>query len=119
MNFFFKNAKKDIVMTQEDEEDFKNSKLCWFCELPLNGKVVSDHCHLTGRYRGAAHEVCNINVKQKQSNFIPLMFHNFSSYDCHLFFKTLINKKPNNIPLHVIPKTNEEHISISYGCIRF
>ena len=50
-------------MTQEDEEEFKNSKVCWFCELPLGGRAVRDHCHLTGRYRGAAHEVCNINVK--------------------------------------------------------
>ena len=119
MNFYFKNTKKEIMMTQEDEEDFKNSTHCWFCELPLDGRAVRDHCHLTGRYRGAAHEKCNINVKQKQSNFIPFVFHNFSNYDCHLFFKTLIDKKSDNVPLHVIPKTNEEYISISYGCIRF
>ena len=93
MNFYFKNTKKDIVMTQEDENDFKNSKICWFCELLLDGKADRDHCHLTGRYWGAAHEKCNINVKQKQSNFIPFMFHNFSNYECHLFFKTLIDKK--------------------------
>ena len=74
---------------------------------------------ITGRYRGAAHEKCKIIVKQKQSNFIPFMFHNFSNYDCHLFFKTLIDKKSDSVPLHVIPKTNEEYISISYGCIRF
>ena len=119
MNFYFKNTKKEIVMTQEDEEDFKNSTHCWFCELPLEERAVRDHCHLTGKYRGAAHEKCNINVKQKQSNFIPFMFHNFSNYDCHLFFKTLIDKKSDNVPFHVIPKTNEEYISISYGCIRF
>ena len=33
-------------------------------------------------------------LRQKQSNFIPILFHNFSNYDCHLFFKTLIDKKP-------------------------
>ena len=42
------------------------------------------------------------------------MFHNFSNYDCHLFFKTLIDRKPNNVPLQVISKTNEEYISNSY-----
>ena len=110
MNFYFKNTKKEIMMTQEDEEDFKNSTHCWFCELPLEERAVRDHCHLTGKYRGAAHEKCNINVKQKQSNFIPFMFHNFSNYDCHLFFKTLIDKKSDNVPFHVIPKTNEEYI---------
>ena len=118
MKFYFKNTKKDIIMTKEDEDDFKNSTICWFCELPLDTKV-RDHCHLTGKYRGAAHEKCNINVRQKNSNFIPFLFHNFSNYDCHLFFKTLIDKKPDNVSNHVIPRTNEEYISISYGCIRF
>ena len=47
------------------------------------------------------------------------MFHNFSNFDCHLFFITLIDKKPENIPLHVIPRTNEKYISISYGGNRF
>ena len=49
-------------------------------------------------------------VKQKESNFIPFLFHNFNNYDCHLFFKTLIDKKPYNIKLKIIPKTNEEYI---------
>ena len=74
-------------MTREDENNFKNSNICWFCELPFESqKKVRDHCHLTGLYRGVAHEKCNINVKQKHSNFIPFMFHNFSKYDCHLLF---------------------------------
>ena len=47
------------------------------------------------------------------------LFHNFSNYDCHLFFKTLIDKKPDNINLNVIPKTKEEYISVTYGCLRF
>ena len=68
---------------------------------------------------GPAHCNCNINVKQKQRNFIPILFHNFSNYDCHLFFKTLIDKKPYNTNLSVIPKTNEEYISVTYGCLRF
>ena len=58
-------------------------------------------------------------MKQKQSNFTPFIFHNFSNYDCHLFFKTLIDKDPDNVSLQGIPKTNEKYISLSYGCIRF
>ena len=115
MNFYFKNTKKDIVMSQEDEENYKNNNICYFCEQEiLDNTKVRDHCHLTGKYRGPAHYNCNINVKQKQSNFIPILFHNFSNYDCHLFFKTLIDKKPDNINLSVIPKTNEEYISVNY-----
>ena len=40
---------------------------------------VEDDCHLTWRYRGPAHSICNVNVTQKQSNFIPFLFHNFSN----------------------------------------
>ena len=93
MAFYFKNTKKDIIMTQEDEEDYKNNNICRFCEKEILSDKVRDHCHLTGTYRGSAHSKCNINVTQKQSNFIPFIFHNFSNYDCHMFFKKLVDKK--------------------------
>ena len=80
---------------------------------------VRDHCHLTGKYRGPAHNTCNINVTQKQSNFIPFIFHNFSNYDCHMFFKKLVDKKNDKVKFDTIPRTNEEYISVTYGCIRF
>ena len=76
MAFYFKNTKKDIIMTQENEEDFKNNNICRFCEKEILSDKVRDHCHLTGKYRGPAHNTCNINVKQKDSNFIPFAFHN-------------------------------------------
>ena len=121
MAFYFKNTNKEIIMTEEDEVNFNDSNTCWFCDKPflsVNDKV-RDHCHLTGKYRGAAHQLCNINVKQEQSNFIPFAFHNLSKYDCHLFFKRLIEKKNDKVKFDVIPKTDEEYISVSYGCIRF
>ena len=80
---------------------------------------VRDHCHLTSKYRGPAHNTCNINVTQKQSNFICFIFHNFSNYDCHMFFKELVDKKNDKVKFDEIPKTNEEYISVTYGCIRF
>ena len=80
---------------------------------------VRDHCHLTGKYRGPAHSNCNINVTQKQSNFKPFIFHNFSNYDSHMFFKKLVDKKKDKVDFEIIPKTNEEYISVTYGCIRF
>ena len=86
MNFFFKNTKEDINMTKENEEVFKNNIICRFCEKEILSDKVRDHCHLTGKYRGPAHNTCNINVKQNDSNFIPFAFHNFSNYDCHMFF---------------------------------
>ena len=117
--FYFKNTKKDIIMTEEDEEDFKNNNVCRFCEKIIESDKVRDHCHLTGKYRGSSHNKCNINVTQKQSNFIPFLFQNFSNYDCHMFFKKLVDKKKDKVDFDIIPKTNEEYISVTYGCIRF
>ena len=119
MAFYFKNTKKDIIMTQENEEDFKNNNNCRFCEKEILSDKVRDHCHLTGKYRGPAHNTCNINVKQKDSNFIPFIFHNFSNYDCHMFFKKLVDKKNHKVKFDIIPKTNEEYMSVTYGCNRF
>ena len=119
MAFYFKNTNKDIIMTQLDEDDFRNNNICRFCDKYIESDKERDHCHLTGNYRGPAHSKCNINVTQKQSNFIPFIFHNFSNYDCHMFFKKLVDKKKDKVDFDIIPKTNEEYISVTYGCIRF
>ena len=119
MAFYFKNTKKNIVMTEDDEEDFESNNICRFCEKEILSDKVRDHCHLTGKYRGPAHNTCNINVKQKDSNFIPFAFHNFSNYDCHMFFKRLVDLKKDKVEFKIIPKTNEEYILVKYGCIRF
>ena len=119
MAFYFKNTKKDIIMTKENEEDFKNNIICRFCEKEIVSDKVRDHCHLTGKYRGSAHNTCNMNVKQKDSNFIPFAFHKFSNYDFHMFFKKLVDLKKDKVKFKIIPKTNEEYILVKYGCIRF
>ena len=79
-------------MTEENEKDFKNN-VCRFCEKEILSDKFRDHCHLTGKYRGPAHNTLNINVTQDKSNIIPFIFHNFSNYDCHLFFKKLVDKR--------------------------
>ena len=117
--FYFKNTKKNIVMTEDDEEDFENKNICRFCEEEIFSDKVRDHCHLTGKYRGPAHNTCNINVKQKDNKFIPFAFHNFSKYDCHMFFKKLVDLKKYKVKFKIIPKTNGEYNAVKYGCIRF
>ena len=97
MAYYFKNTKKDINMTEKVEEDFRNDNICRFCEQEIISDKVRDHCHLTGNYRGPSHNVCNINVKQKDSIFIPFIFHNFSNYDCHMFFKKLVDRKNDRV----------------------
>ena len=88
ITFYFKNTKKDIVMTEKDEEDYRIINICRFCNKNFESEKVRDHCHLTGKYRAPAHSICNINVTQEQSIFTPFIFHNFRNYDCHMFFKS-------------------------------
>ena len=119
MAFYFKNTKKDIIMGHKDEGDFKINNICRFFEKEMLSDKVRDHCHLTGKYRGPAQNTCNINVRQADSNFIPIAFHNFSNYDCHMFFKRLVDIKKDKVKFKTIPKTNEEYNSVKYGYIRF
>ena len=74
---------------------------------------------MTGLYRSPAHNIRTIDVTQHQSNFLPFLFPNFSNYDCHMIFKKLVNKKNDKVKFGTKPKINEEHISVTYGCIRF
>ena len=79
MACYFKNTKKDIILTKENEEDYRNNYICRFCEKTIESEKVRDPCHLTGKYRGPAHSRGNINVAQDESNFLPFVFHNFSN----------------------------------------
>ena len=114
MAFYFKKTRRDLIMTDKDEEHYKKINICRFCEKNVESDKVRDHCHLTGADRGPAHNTCNINVTRKQSNLIPFVFHNFSNYDCHMFFKRLVTKKKDKGEFEIIPKTNEEYISVTW-----
>ena len=94
--------KKMIFKTQEQIQYEKETK-CWICNGNFDDYKnckVRDHCHFTGRYRGAAHNLCNL--KYRKPNFTPVVFHNLSAYDSHLFIKNLgfsegsIDYIPNN-----------------------
>jgi len=69
---------------------------------------VRDHCHLSGKFRGAAHAACNSKYKIPQ--FIPVIFHKLSRYDSHLFIKQL-GKIFDNI--NCIAKNEDNYISFT------
>ena len=53
---------KNVIMTEEDEINYKAADHCHICEkIIFNNDKVLDHDHITGKYRGAAHNECNIN----------------------------------------------------------
>jgi hypothetical protein len=99
---------KEVKMSKEDKRKFDNAVDCHICEDSLNGDKVLDHCHLTGNYRGAAHNECNINYKVP--TFYPVIFHNLSGYDAHLFIKNLGVTDGN---IKCIPNNEEKYISFT------
>ena len=98
--------KKDMIFGKEEAERYKKETKCWICKGELNDEKVRDHCHFTGRYRGAAHHSCNL--KYKKPNFTPVVFHNLSGYDSHLFIKNLGFSQGTIV---CIPNNEERYIS--------
>ena len=98
-----------MIITPEEEEQFNQASDCWICRKKLNIQdKVRDHCHYTGRYRGAAHNLCNL--KYSKPNNISVFFHNLSGYDSHLFIKKL---GATNGDIDCIANNEEKYISFS------
>ena len=98
-----------MIITAEEEEQFKQASNCWICGKLLNiDDRVRDHCHYTGRYRGTAHNICNL--KYSKPNNISVFFHNLTGYDSHLFIKKL---NTTSGAIDCIPNNEENYISFS------
>ena len=101
-------APKDMIFGTKEREKFDDMTECWLCGGELGVDKVRDHCHLTGKYRGAAHNKCNLQYRRPK--FIPVVFHNLSGYDSHLFIKNLGVTEGN---INCIPNNEEKYISFS------
>ena len=99
---------KPMLITHEDKIFFNQAEYCSLCEEELGEDRVRDHCHFTGKYRGAAHNECNLRCRKPR--VLPVIFHNLQGYDAHLFIKELA-KIPGK--LECIPSTEEKYISFS------
>ena len=82
----FKFQKK-MIFTEKESELYNATTDCHICGGELGEDRVRDHCHFSGKFRGAAHNKFNLNYKAPK--FIPVVFHNLSGYDGHLFIKKL------------------------------
>ena len=82
-----KHISKNLIMSAEEEERFQLSNICWICDrlFDVSDNKVRDHCHVTGRYRGAAYWICNVNFNLTKK--VPLIFHNLDGYNSRLIFK--------------------------------
>ena len=89
-----------IALTEEEKESYENQQLCHICEKEFctdnnndeykKMRKVRDHCHYTGKYRGAAHSKCNLEYAIVKE--IPVLFHNGSVYDYHFIIKYLVKE---------------------------
>ena len=101
---------KEMIFTEEDIKHFNNASDCWICGGELGNDRVRDHCHFTGRYRGPAHNSCNLKYRKPKN--ISVFFHNLSGYDSHLFIKKLASTDKNE-NIDCIPNNEEKYISFS------
>ena len=82
-----------ISLTKKEERMHNRQKKCYICKKRFTTDdddkkypKLKDHCHYTGKYRDAAHNICNLSYKTPKE--IPVVFHNGSTYDCHFIIKS-------------------------------
>ena len=106
--------KKKIPLTTEEKIYHNKQKICYICkkEFSNNEKKnykVRDHCHYTGKYRGAGHNICNL--RYKVSKEIPIVFRNGSIYDYHFIIKELVKEFEGNF--ECLGGNTEKYITFS------
>ena len=101
---------KEFGITEEDNEDFKNSIKCWICDNGFidNDVKVRDHCHITEKYRRSTHRDCNINLKLNKKS--SAVFCNIKFYDSHLIMRELCKL---NLKRNVVTNGLENYMSFA------
>ena len=100
-------------ITSKEKKDYDDQKVCYICKKEFdnndNDKKVRDHCHYTGKYRGAAHNICNLRYKIPKET--PVVFHNGSTYDYHFIIKELVKEFKGNF--ECLGENTEKYIIFS------
>ena len=124
-----KHFDKPLRMTKEDEEEFKKTTTCHICDKKYTEKDirVRDHCHITGKYRGSAHQDCNLKLRINPKEIkIPVIFHNLRGYDSHFIMQqigqiakehTYKDKKGEvkQMNINAIPNNMEKYMAFMLG----
>ena len=124
-----KRFNKPLVMTEVDEQHFKTMDGCHICGEKYTDKDmrVRDHCHITGKFRGSAHQECNLKLRIKPENLkIPVIFHNLRGYDSHFIMQQIgeiakkhgyTNKKgeKQDLNINAIPNNMEKYMAFMLG----
>lgn len=109
-SIYVNHPPKKMIYTVREAKVFNEADHCWICGGGFEDKDVKvrDHCHYTGKFRGAAHNSCNL--KARDPKFTPVIFHNLSGYDAHLFIKNLGVSQGK---IKCIPNNKEKYISFT------
>ena len=124
-----KHFNKPLKMTKENEIDFQKAIKCHICDQQYTDKDirVRDHCHITGKFRGSAHQDCNLKLQIKPDTIkIPVIFHNLRGYDSHFIMQeigaivkkhTYKNKKgeEKQMNINAIPNNMEKYMAFMLG----
>ena len=123
-----KHFDKPLRMTKEDEEEFEKVKECHICDKKYTEKDirVRDHCHITGKYRGSAHQDCNLKLRLNPEEIkIPVIFHNLRGYDSHFLMQEIgaivnnntytKNGKEIKMNINAIPNNMEKYMAFMLG----
>ena len=120
---------KPLKITNENEIDFQKAIKCHICDKQYQGKDirVRDHCHITGKFRGSAHQDCNLKLRiNPYSIKIPVIFHNLRGYDSHFIMQQIgqiakehiyTNKKGQKVEMNInaIPNNMEKYMAFMLG----
>ena len=124
-----KRFNKRLVMTEDDEQRFRTMDGCHICGEKYTDKDVRvrDHCHITGKFRGSAHQECNLKLRIKPEDIkIPVIFHNLRGYDSHFIMQQIgeiakkhayTNKKgeKQDLNINAIPNNMEKYMAFMLG----
>ena len=85
----------------EEKVHYNKQKVCYICKKEFDDndsnkkqQKVRDHCHYPGKYRGAAHTICNLRYKVPKE--IPVVLHSSSTYDYHFIIKEMAKEFEGN-----------------------
>ena len=109
-----KRFSKPSLMSENDELCFKLMDKCLICNKKYTDKDmhVRDHCHVTGKFRGSAHQECNLKLRIKPEDIkIPVIFHNLRSYDSHFIMQQIGQIAKNHA--YKSKKGEEQHLKIN------
>ena len=124
-----KEFNKPLNMTKENEEEFQKADECHICNKKYTNQDirVRDHCHITGKYRGSAHQECNLQLRLNPDKIkIPVIFHNLRGYDSHFIMQEIgaivkdyeyTNKdgKKCQMNINAIPNNMEKYMAFMLG----